>query len=529
MSPPFPIPVTNFASSAAPAPGIVTDGIVLDLNASDAASYPGVGLTWTDLINSAALTFGAEPGYSSAPGFVNFRSVVAGGNYAAGTPAAIGSITKGAIELWFRWKETSSMPATPGGVVMTTGGNWLALGHAAAGGYAESMEFFNGVGAGVNRLAMQYVGSGGNLHFKDNQWHQLVIVVVGGGGAGDPTTVYVDGALMPPIGGGPTGVEYRIGSNDSNTLWNAAALTIGRFGAGSYNFDGDIAIVRMYDRDGGVGSSATFSAAEVAQNYAVDAAKFAEFHPDTIDSLTFWVDPDDDPTLILTGSDIDVIKDKAFAVDNAGCYTTGATKPTIVAAGGRNWMEFNGVDQYLQAKSNGSATISISSFLVGSATGWEMHAVIDSDTATGVSLAHPYSNNGIIMDSGGYWGLAAAVDPGDVANVRIQPNAYDGGVPPSHWTDYDIPKNEKHIFGVSYAGGASTDLITYIDGATTTVPGVLASAIPSSTSYRLQVGKGYSSLYYNGLIGEICIFNAPLTPTERANLLAYLRAKWGTP
>ena len=527
MSPPFPIPVTNFATSAA-APSIVTDGIVLDLNASDAASYPGVGLTWTDLVNSAALTFSTEPGYSSSPGFVNLRSVAAAGNYASGTPAAIGSITKGAIEIWFRWKETTSMAATPGGVVMTTGGNWLALGHTAGGGYAESMEFFN-AGAGPNYLAMQYVGSGGNLHFKDNQWHQLVIVVVGGGGAGDPTTIYLDGALMPPIGGGPTGVEYRFGSDNSNTLWNAAALTIGHLRTTPvpyYNFDGDIAIVRMYDRDGVVGSSATFSAAEVAQNYAADAAKFAEFHPDTIDSLTLWLDPDDDPTLILTGSDIDVIKDKAFAVDNAGGYTVGASKPTIVAAGGRNWMEFNGVDQYLQAQSNGSSTIAISSLIGTSATGWEMHAVIDADTATGVSLTNPYDNNNIIMDNGGYWGIAAAVDPGDPANVRIQPNAYDGS---SNWTDYDIPKNEKHVFGISYAGGASTDLITYIDGVTTTVAAVGASNIPNNLSNVLQLGKGYSALYYNGLIGEVCIFNAPLTPTERANLLAYLAAKWGTP
>jgi len=520
MSPPFPIPVTNFATSAA-APGIVTDGIVLDLNASDAASYPGVGLTWTDLVNSAALTFAAEPGYSSAPGFVNFRSVLPNGNYAAGTPAALATITKGALEIWFRWKETSSKNT---GVMLTDGTNWLNLGQSAGGAPAESVEFFNGVGAGVNRLAMDYVGPTGTYDLRDNEWHQLVIVVVGGGGAGDPTTFYLDGAVIPPYG--VTGTYYRIGSNNSNTLWNLAALTIGRLGAGSYEFDGDIAILRMYDRDGVVGSTASFSAAEVAQNYAVDAAKFAEFHPDTIDSLTLWLDPDDDPTLILTGSDIDVIKDKAFAVDNAGGYTVGASKPTIVAAGGRNWMEFNGVDQYLQAQSNGSSTIAISSLIGTSATGWEMHAVIDADTATGVSLTNPYDNNNIIMDNGGYWGIAAAVDPGDPANVRIQPNAYDGS---SNWTDYDIPKNEKHVFGISYAGGASTDLITYIDGVTTTVAAVGASNIPNNLSNVLQLGKGYSALYYNGLIGEVCIFNAPLTPTERANLLAYLAAKWGTP
>ena len=85
------------------------------------------------------------------------------------------------------------------------------------------------------------------------------------------------------------------------------------------------------------------------------------------------------------------------------------------------------------------------------------------------------------------------------------------------------------MFGLSYAGGASTDMITYIDGVTTTVAGVGASNIPNSLTGTLQLGLGYGTDWYKGLIGEVCIFASPLTPTERADLLAYLKAKWGTP
>lgn len=49
--------------------GIVTDGLVLNLDAGDAASYPGSGTTWTDLSgngNNGTLTNG--PTYDSANG-----------------------------------------------------------------------------------------------------------------------------------------------------------------------------------------------------------------------------------------------------------------------------------------------------------------------------------------------------------------------------------------------------------------------------------------------------------------------------
>ncbi|NBU73493.1 MAG: LamG domain-containing protein [Bacteroidetes bacterium] len=57
------------ASSAAATPGIVTTGLVLNLDAGNAASYPGTGTTWTDLSgNGNTGTLVGSPTYSSANG-----------------------------------------------------------------------------------------------------------------------------------------------------------------------------------------------------------------------------------------------------------------------------------------------------------------------------------------------------------------------------------------------------------------------------------------------------------------------------
>ena len=55
--------------SAAPASGIVTSGLILNLDAGNASSYPGTGTTWTDLSgnnNNGTLVNGV--GYSSSNG-----------------------------------------------------------------------------------------------------------------------------------------------------------------------------------------------------------------------------------------------------------------------------------------------------------------------------------------------------------------------------------------------------------------------------------------------------------------------------
>ena len=512
------LPSSAPVSSGGGGGGVVTDGLVFNLDAGDASSYtpyttPGTGLVWTDLANSAALTFSVVPGYSRSPGFINFRSSLTTGNSAAGTPVAISAIDKGALEIWFRWKTSS---ANGSGTLATTGGNWVHLGEASGGAYNEAFEFFNGVGWGVNRLAMQYVDSGGLTHFRDNQWHQLVVVVTGGGPS-DPTTIYLDGNLIPPIAAG-VGVEYRIGSNASEVLWNAASITLGRLGAGSHPFDGDIAIVRMYDRSG-VGDP-MFSAAEVAQNFAAESSRFSAFYPDTISKLTTWIDMDDADNVVLSGTNIAGVKDKAFALDSVAALSAGSP-PTQVTLDGRNWAKFTGAStQYLNL-SKGVNPLYLSDVFTTSGPGkssWEIHVVARPDVSS-TSAADPYDDESIIGDSGGWWGIATH-QSGVAGNVITKPWIYDGA---SKFTDYDVVANTKHVFGSGMTLDSGT-LKTYKNGVATSV----ASGNLGSNGGSIVLGDGYGKPY-TGYIGEVCIFNEELTATERNNLMAYFQAKWGTP
>jgi len=56
-------------------PSIVTDGLVLHLDAGDSASYPGSGTTWTDLSgNGNDATLFGTPSYTASPGYFDITS-----------------------------------------------------------------------------------------------------------------------------------------------------------------------------------------------------------------------------------------------------------------------------------------------------------------------------------------------------------------------------------------------------------------------------------------------------------------------
>ena len=61
----------NILSSA----GLVTDGLTLNLDAGDSASYPGSGSTWTDLAGTADnITLVNSPTYTSGtPAYFTFN------------------------------------------------------------------------------------------------------------------------------------------------------------------------------------------------------------------------------------------------------------------------------------------------------------------------------------------------------------------------------------------------------------------------------------------------------------------------
>jgi len=165
----------------------------------------------------------------------------------------------------------------------------------------------------------------GHTFFRDSQWHQVVAVVDGAS-----NQLYVDGV--------PVATHFRTGNAASTGLINLSTTYVGRYVGAGYYFDGDIAIVRVYDT-----GNDSFSAENVAQNYAAQSARFSSWRPDSISSLTLWVDPSDDSTITYgTGTEIVEIMDKANVVDR-GIFKAPSGSPNgpnIVSYGGINWMQF---------------------------------------------------------------------------------------------------------------------------------------------------------------------------------------------
>lgn len=490
MSPPFPIPVTNFATSAA-SPSIITAGLELHLDAGNVASYPGTGTSWLDLTaNNYDFTFVGAPSYTATPGYFNFGYGGVAANRATNTDTI--AITTGAFEMWFRWRAGSALAAT---IIAAYPSSWVSLGNA-TGTYPDEAWECNF----ASSPTMDYQNS--HTLFRDGEWYHIVAVI-----DGISNQLYVDGA--------PVATSFRNGSAVSTGLWAGAASAIGnQYGGGGYQFDSDIAIMRLYD-------AATFSAADVLNNYTVEQARFKTFWPDSLDSLTLWIDPSAAETVTLAGSNITYINDQARVLTDAYFQpdALASKQPTLVSSGGINWMDFNMANvQWLKGLKNSGASNLNFNDIFGTNT-WEMHLVLRPDAATAAN-ANPYDNHGIIGETGGY-GFFYLKDTG--ATVTVQSYMYDSGV---SVTDYPITPGDKHIFGQSKTAG-TTDFNSYKDGALTALAGV--GNLSGGAANQVWLGSAYGGNTYDGLIGEVCVFNAPLTSGERTSLIAYLKAKWGTP
>jgi len=486
MSPPFPIPVGFFGSAD---DGIVTAGLEVHLDAGNAASYPGTGTAWTDMITGTTFTFAATPFYNGTIGYFNFTS-----NNAAGTFTPAVNPLRGAVEIWFRWRDFSPISTA---VLLTGGVNWSGLGNITGTLPDESIEFYNGVSAVMDDRQ-------GHLYYKDNEWHQMVAVI-----DGVDNKLYVDGV--------PVTTTFRAGNATSTTLTNLASTIVGKYSSG-YQFDGDIAIIRVYDTGAG-----SFSATDVAQNYAADAPRFAAFQPDNISGLTFWTDPSDASTLTLTGSNIDEIDDKSLRYANASLVSaTGVgQQPTLVTVGGINWQQYvaaNTQHQTFRYNNNTTNLTRAQLFGGGGAAPWECVMVLRPDNSA-FNLTTTYQNAGIIGDFDGYWGNYLRND--GAGNLVVMAYMWDGS---DQRGEYTLAPGTKLVWGQEKAAG-SANWNTYVDGVQTTV-GTFGDITAGAASI-LYLGRGYSARYWDGLVGEICIYNRVLTATERASLTNYLIAKWG--
>ena len=223
-------------------PRIVTDGLILALDAGNTKSYPGSGATWTDKSlskNNATLT--NTPTYSSTNGgYLSFAS--ASSQYATATNP--GSLTRWTAEAFVRFTSSYSTK-----VAMVIGGQYdlssnlnFTIGtNNAPTNYNIAVGFFNGAWRSTT-----------GVNYALNTWFHIV-------GTYDGSTIrqYTNGTQVDSLsytGTPASGGEIRI-----NRRWDDV-VSSGNL------FDSNIAAVRVYNR--------ALTAAEVLQNFNATRGRF---------------------------------------------------------------------------------------------------------------------------------------------------------------------------------------------------------------------------------------------------------------
>ena len=220
-------------------PRIVTDGLVLALDAADRNSYSGTGSTWTDLSgNGNTGTLQGSPTYSSVNG--GSLSFNGSNQYAVLSRPVQDDFT---LSCWFKTTQTFTT-YTSGAFQWWQGAGLVDC---------EVGGIVNDFGLSLNAAKVSFgVGTSGGsdtsiqspLTYNDNVWHYAVATRIRSSGA---LVLYVDGTLVAS------------GTGGTNSLTTPTQLRIGSLQTGSNFFSGNIAQASIYNR--------ALSAAEIRQNF----------------------------------------------------------------------------------------------------------------------------------------------------------------------------------------------------------------------------------------------------------------------
>ena len=232
-------------------PKIVTDGLVLALDAGNTKSYPGSGTAWTDLIGSNNGTLTNGPTFSSANGgaivFDGSNDYVNCGNVDSNI---FDNLT---LSLWIKFPVGYGLPVSNHGwnsvIAKRTTGNRVNYGI----NYNATAE--------LDLFQIYYNNSGGNLSvplsstFPDNVW-----VNICGTFAKNSTTT--DMILY-------NNASVISSTNKSGNVYpmvNWMTLQIGTYLGGGEYFKGSIAQTSIYNR--------ALTAVEILQNYNATKGRY---------------------------------------------------------------------------------------------------------------------------------------------------------------------------------------------------------------------------------------------------------------
>jgi hypothetical protein len=222
----------NVKTTLSSTPSIITSGLALNLDASNASSYPGTGTIWTDLSgNGNDGTLVNSPTYTSNPGYFTFN--LANNRYAS-TSGLISSLS---TATFIAWVNSSQIQADYTNILMSRNGMGSAT------NYATGMNIVPG---GNNNIGYHWNDNGATygwdsgLTIPNNAWSMIVVTVSStqaiaylGKASGITTatnTTSHSPVSSPPLnffisqdrGGGPGGGGYRnfIGAISQVLIYN---------------------------------------------------------------------------------------------------------------------------------------------------------------------------------------------------------------------------------------------------------------------------------------------------------------------
>ena len=232
----------SYSSSGGGGSSIVTENLVLNLDAGDNSSYGGSGTTWTDLsgqnnngtlINGVTYNSG-DGGYLIFDGTNDRVTLPAGSDFAYGT----GDFT---VEIWFN--VTGTTPQNWGEVLFAqtvSGTNYFVCNTSRGNPVQKKPTFTYGTGGGTAIGSVQ--------SYTEDNWYHYVVTR-----NGTTLTMYLNNSVV---------ASGTVSFNFTNTTY---VPTIGGYThTNSNNLDGKISIVRVYKGKG-------FSSSDVTQNF--DAVK----------------------------------------------------------------------------------------------------------------------------------------------------------------------------------------------------------------------------------------------------------------
>ena len=418
-----PYAVTNFYGYGGATPDVVTNGLVLYLDAGQTTSYSGSGSTWTDLSgygNNATLV--NNPTYSSS----NNGSIIFNGSnqYAdLGNPASLDVLTW-TIAAWTK------------SISFTYYQNIIAKGDNTAGQYGIIID-------GSGNWAVQPNTGFNTTPLSLGSWNYIV-----GISDGSQITTYINGILV---------AQYSMSSSNHGT-----GVQVGTDLANNRYFNGNIAVSQIYNR--------ALTNAEVVQNYNAFASRY-NYTPLPITSgLTLLLDAKNTSSYSGSGTSWNDVSGN----NNNGTFNVA---PTYNAGG---YFQLNGSQIVQSFPSSISPTLSSKTIIVwfniadttrrgliatrdsGSTGGW---AFVVNRTATGNLTFFNVAGGGLIEKSGGItpsnWYMATLTYNYSTLDAELFVNGISVGTQSSIGAGSNVAFNgvvaaeEQNDFAGAFSGGYS--------------------------------------------------------------------------